>query len=48
MRCRPLELERITAERVGLYSYVPSPGENIPVTVKPVKVDDLVPTKDEI
>ena len=26
-------LERITAERVDLYSYVPSPGENIPVTV---------------
>ena len=33
-------LERITAERVDLYSYVPSPGENIPVTVSPVKVDD--------
>ena len=41
-------LERITAERVDLYSYVPSPGENIPVTVKPVEVDDSVPTKDEI
>ena len=39
-------LERIAAERVGLYSYVPSPGENIPVTVKPAKVDDLVPTED--
>ena len=26
-------LERITAERVELYSQVPSPGDNIPVTV---------------
>ena len=41
-------LERITAERVKLYSYVPSPGENIPVTVKPVELDDLVPTEDKI
>ena len=41
-------LERITAERVNLYSYVPSLGENIPVTIKPVEVDDLVPTEDEI
>ena len=41
-------LERITAEQVKLYSYVPSPGENIPVTVKPVEVDDSVPTEDEI
>ena len=41
-------LERITEERVGLYSYVPSPGENILVTVTPVEVDDLVPTEDEL
>ena len=41
-------LERITAERFDLYSYVPSPGENIPVTVRQVKVDDLVPTEDKI
>ena len=41
-------LERITAERVDLYSYVPSPGDNIPVTVRPVKVDDSVHTEDEI
>ena len=41
-------LERITAEQVDLYSYVPSPGENIPVTVTPVEVDDSVPTEDEI
>ena len=36
------------AERVNLYSYVPSPGENTPVTVAPVEVNDLVPTEDEI
>ena len=35
-------LERITAERVALYSYVPLPGENIPVTIQPFLVDDLV------
>ena len=40
--------ERITAERVELYSQVPSPGDNIPVTVKPAEIDDLVPTEDEI
>ena len=41
-------LDRITAERVKLYSYVPSPGTNIPVTFRPVPVDDSVPTEDEI
>ena len=41
-------LERITAERVNLYSYVPSPGTNIPVTARPVPVDDSVPTEDDI
>ena len=41
-------LERITAERVNLYRYVPFLGENILVTVRPVKVDDSVPTEDEI
>ena len=41
-------LERIMAERVDLYSYVPSPGTNIPISVKPVPVDDSVPTEDEI
>ena len=52
VNCAPLParatLERITAEQVNLYSYVPSPGENTPVAVKPVEVDDLVPTEDEI
>ena len=28
-------LERITEERVELYSHVPSPGENIPVSLLP-------------
>ena len=41
-------LERITAERVELYSQVPSPGDNIPVTVKPSEIDNSVPTEDEI
>ena len=41
-------LERITAEQVDLYNYVPSPGENIPVTIKSGEVNDLVPTEDEI
>ena len=41
-------LERITAERVKLYSQVPSPGDNTPVTVKPAEIDDLVPTEDKI
>ena len=41
-------LERITAERVELYSHVPPPGDNIPVTVTPSEVDDLVPTEDKI
>ena len=41
-------LERITAERTELYSRVPSPGENIPVTVEPEIIDDSVPKEDEI
>ena len=39
-------LERITAERVGLYSHIPPPGDNIPVTVTLSEVDDSVPTED--
>ena len=41
-------LERITAERNELYIQVPSPGENIPVTVEPALIDDSVPTENEI
>ena len=32
-------LERITAERVELYRYIPPPGANIPISVKPFLVD---------
>ena len=35
-------------ERVDLYRYVPPPGDNIPVSVEPFLVDDLVPMEDEI
>ena len=41
-------LERITAERTELYSWVPSLGENILVTLEPTLIDDSVPTEDEI
>ena len=41
-------LEQITAERVNLYIYVSSPGDNIPITVAPAEVNDSVPTEDEI
>ena len=41
-------LERIMVERVDIYSYVPSPGKNIPISVQPVPVDDSVPREDEI
>ena len=36
------------AERVKLYSHVPPPGDNIPVTVTPSEIDDSVTTEDEI
>ena len=41
-------LERITVERVALYSYVPPPGDKIPVTIQPFLVDDLVSEEGEI
>ena len=41
-------LERIMAERVELYSYVPPPGTNIPIFVQPFPLHDLVPTEDDI
>ena len=41
-------LKRIMAKRVNLYSYMPSPGNNIPISFKSVQVDDLVSTEDEI
>ena len=41
-------LERITAERVELYSNVPPPGTNIPISVQPFPVDDAMPTEEKI
>ena len=41
-------LERIMAERVDLYRYVPTPGVNISISVEPLPVDDLVPTEDKV
>ena len=41
-------LERITEEQVDLYSYVPPPGVNIPISVDPFPVDESVPMEDEI
>ena len=43
-----ITLERITAERVDLYSYVPPPGENTPVSIEPFPVYDSLPTEDNI
>ena len=36
-------LERITAERVALYSRVLPPGDNIPLEIEPFEVEDVVP-----
>ena len=41
-------LERIMAERVDLYSYIPPTGVNIPISVKPFPVDDSVPTENDM
>ena len=41
-------LERITADRVELNSYVPPPGTNILISVQPFPVDESVPTEDKI
>ena len=35
-----VNLERMTVERVELYSYVPPPGKNIPISVQMFPVDD--------
>ena len=43
-----VNLERIMAERVELYSYVPSLGMNTPIYVEPYPVDKSVPTEDDI
>ena len=41
-------LRRVTAERVALYSRIPPPGDNIPVTIEPFAVEYGVPTEAEI
>ena len=41
-------LEQITVERMELYSYVPPSGVNIPISVEPFPVSDLVLTEDKI
>ena len=41
-------LKRITAERVALYSYVPLPRENIPISIQPFQLNDSVPEEGEI
>ena len=41
-------LERITAEQVELYSYVPPPGDDIPVSIEPFLVNYSVPTEENI
>ena len=43
-----VNLERITVERVELYSYVPPQEKNTPISVQPFPVDDSVTTEDEI
>ena len=43
-----LTIERITEERVALHHHIPPPGENIPVSVDPFPLDDLVPMEDDI
>ena len=41
-------LKRVTAEWVTLYSRIPPPGDNIPVTIEPFAVEDGVPEEEEI
>ena len=41
-------IERITAERVAMYRYLPPPGENIPLNIQPLLVDDSVTEEGEI
>ena len=43
-----VNLKWITSEIVDLYRYLPPLGENIPVSVEPFPVEDLVPMEDDI
>ena len=39
---------QITAQRVEMYSYIPPPGTNIPISLQPFLVEDSVPTEENI
>ena len=41
-------LKRVTAEREQLYSRVSPPGDAIPVTIDPFRVEDGVPSEAEV
>ena len=41
-------LERITAERVELYIYVPPPRTKIPISMQQFLMEDSMPTEDKI
>ena len=41
-------LEQITEKRVALYHQVPPPGENIPISVETLQVENLENTEEEI
>ena len=41
-------LKLITVERLDLYSYVPPPETNIPISLQPFLVEYSVPTEDNI
>ena len=43
-----LTFKCIASERVALHFHVPPLGENIPISIKPFLVGDLVPTEDNI
>ena len=43
-----ITLEWITAERVELYRAITPLGENTPMSVKPYRIDDSVPTEEEV
>ena len=38
----------LTADQVDLYRQVQPTGENIPISVDPFQVEELVPTEEEI
>ena len=44
----PVTLDLITAKRVELYRAVSTPGENIPLSMKPSHIDDSVHMEEEV